>query len=105
LRDNNYTLYTRGGEGIFFVVACPLYGTLSSEVVQYRRPVAMPLSRSLGNGLWEVRTALPGGRIARTLFCVRDRVILVLSGFIKKTHKSPDEELALARKRMKEFIP
>jgi phage-related protein len=65
----------------------------------------MPLCRSLGDGLWEVRTSLPGGRIARTLFCVRDEVILVLSGFIKKTQKIPDEELALARKRMKEFIP
>ena len=39
------------------------------------------------------------------LFCVRDATIIVLSGFIKKTQKTPDEELTLARKRMKEFLP
>jgi phage-related protein len=40
---------------------------------------------------------------ARVLFCVvRDRIV-VLHGFIKKTQKTPDEELSLARKRKKEF--
>ena len=33
--------------------------------VQYRWPVGMPLCRSLGEGLWEVRSALPSSRIAR----------------------------------------
>lgn len=73
--------------------------------VQYRWPIGMPLCRPLGNGLWEVRTSLPSGRIARVLFCTRDAAILVLSGFIKKTQKTPDEELMLARKRMREFLP
>jgi phage-related protein len=71
--------------------------------VQYRWPVGMPLCRALGDGLWEVRTSLPSNRIARVLFCVHEHTILVLSGFIKKSQKTPDEELALARKRMKEF--
>ncbi|ANV99865.1 hypothetical protein [Bradyrhizobium icense] len=31
----------------------------------------MPLCRALGDGLWEVRTSLPGNRIARFLFSVR----------------------------------
>lgn len=71
--------------------------------VQYRWPVGMPLCRPLGNGLWEVRVSLPSNRIARVLFCVQAATIIALSGFIKKTQKTPDEELALARKRMKEF--
>jgi phage-related protein len=29
--------------------------------------------------------------------------ILVLHGFIKKTQKTPDDDLALARKRKREF--
>jgi phage-related protein len=71
--------------------------------VQFRWPVGMPLCRAMGDGLWEVRTSLPSNRIARVLFCVaRDRIV-VLHGFIKKTQKTPDEELALARKRKKEF--
>jgi phage-related protein len=73
--------------------------------VQYRWPIGMPLCRSLGSGLWEMRTTLPGGRIARLMFCISSGAITVLSGFLKKTQKTPDEELALARKRMKELLP
>lgn len=71
--------------------------------VQFRWPVGMPLCRPMGEGLWEVRSSLPGNRIARVLFCVHEEKILALSGFIKKTQKTPPAELALARKRMKEF--
>src|SRR3979409_2639245 len=71
--------------------------------VQYRWPVGMPLCRALGDGLWEVRTSLPSNRIARVLFSVHQDRIVVLHGFIKKTQKTPDEELALARKRKREF--
>src|SRR3954466_2304727 len=71
--------------------------------VQYRWPVGMPLCRSLGEGLWEVRSDLPGNRIARVLFSVHQGRILALHGFIKKTRKTPDEDLALARRRKREF--
>ena len=71
--------------------------------VQFRWPVGMPLCRAMGDGLWEVRTSLPSNRIARVLFCVVTECIVVLHGFIKKTQKTPDEELALARKRKKEL--
>lgn len=71
--------------------------------VQYRWPVGMPLCRAMGAGLWEVRSSLPSGRIARVLFCVRGREILVLHAFIKKSQKAPDADLALARKRQREF--
>jgi phage-related protein len=63
----------------------------------------MPLCRSLGDGLWEVRSALPRNRIARVLFSVHQDRILALHGFIKKTRKTPDEDLALARRRKREF--
>jgi len=46
--------------------------------VQYRWPVGMPLCRSLGDGLWEVRSTLSGNRIARVLFSVRQGRILAL---------------------------
>jgi phage-related protein len=71
--------------------------------VQFRWPVGMPLCRALGDGLWEVRTNLPSNRIARVLFCVAQDHIVVLHGFIKKTQKTPDDELKLARRRKKEF--
>lgn len=71
--------------------------------VQYRWPVGMPLCRALGDGLWEVRSTLPSNRIARVLFSVEQGRIVVLHGFVKKTQKTPPEELALARKRKREF--
>lgn len=71
--------------------------------VQYRWPVGMPLCRPLGDGLWEVRTSLPSNRIARVLFSVQQGRILVLHGFIKKTQKTPEDDLTLARRRSREF--
>lgn len=71
--------------------------------VQYRWPVGMPLCRAMGAGLWEVRSSLPSSRIARVLFCVHGGKILVLHAFIKKSQKTPDADLALARKRQREF--
>ncbi len=71
--------------------------------VQFRWPVGMPLCRPLGDGLWELRTDLTGNRIARIFFCFTEGRLLALHGFIKKTQKTPDDELKLARKRKREF--
>lgn len=70
--------------------------------VQFRWPVGMPLCRSLGEGQWEIRSNLPGRQIARVLFCFHTEELYVLHGFIKKTQKSPEQDLSLARKRMKD---
>ncbi len=71
--------------------------------VQFHWPIGMPLCRSLGGGLWEVRTDLTGNRIARVFFCFTEGHLVALHGFIKKTQKTPDEELAIGRKRQREF--
>ena len=70
--------------------------------VEFGWAVGMPLCRSLSNGLWEVRSALPSGRIARLIFCATGGELFVLHGFIKKTQKTSPADLAIARKRMKE---
>jgi len=71
--------------------------------IQFRWPVGMPLCRPLGDGLWEVRSDCPGNRIARLLFSLVDGQIVVLHGFIKKTRKTPEDEMNLARRRQREF--
>jgi phage-related protein len=71
--------------------------------VQFGWPIGMPLCRSLGGGLWEVRTTLPSRRIARLLFFVDEGRIGVVHGFIKKAQKTPAADLELARNRMKEM--
>ncbi len=59
----------------------------------------MPACRPLGDGIYEVRTRLTQNRIARVLFYIdkKGRMVL-LHGFIKKTRKTPDEDLELARR-------
>ena len=68
------------------------------KTLQFRWPLGMPLVRSLGGGLWELRSNLPTRR-ARCLFYVPQNRIVVLHGFIKKTQKTPPEDKALALKR------
>ena len=70
---------------------------------QWRWPVGMPLCRPMGQGLWEIRTDLPSNRIARVLICLHKGNLVALHSFIKKTQKTPDDELTLARKRQKEL--
>jgi phage-related protein len=72
--------------------------------VEYGWPVGMPVCRPLGRGLWEVRSSLPGRRIARVIFAIGDGHMFLLHGFIKDTQKTPPGDMALARERMKDFL-
>jgi phage-related protein len=75
------------------------------KTVEFGWPLGMPVCRSLGAGIWEVRSNLSGGRIARVLFSIQDRRMFLLNGFIKKSQKTPLSEIELARKRLKEIAP
>jgi phage-related protein len=70
---------------------------------QWRWPVGMPLCRPMGKGLWEVRTDLPNHRTARVLICFYQGRLVALHRFIKKARATPEDDLALARKRQKEL--
>jgi phage-related protein len=59
--------------------------------------------RSLTRSVWEVRTTSLTHRIARTLFAVEGRQMVLLHGFIKKTQQTPNEDIKLAEKRFKEW--
>jgi Phage derived protein Gp49-like (DUF891) len=67
--------------------------------VQYRWPVGMPLCRALGDSLWEVSTSLPSNRIARVLFSVQQGP----SRVHQEDSEDPPDDLALARRRNREF--
>jgi phage-related protein len=63
----------------------------------------MPHSRTFGDGLFELR---PHGRsgIGRAFYCfVVGKRIVILHAFIKKTQQTPERDLKLARKRLKEL--
>lgn len=70
---------------------------------QWRWPIGMPLCRPMGSGLWEVRTDLATKRTARVLICLYQQRLVALHGFIKKSRATPDDDLALARRRKKEL--
>ena len=69
------------------------------KLIQFRWPLGMPLVRKMETDLWEVRSHLNQGRIARILFTVRGSEMALLHSFIKKSQKTPAKDLQLARKR------
>lgn len=72
--------------------------------VEFGWPIGMPAARPLGGGLHEVRSRLHGNRIARVFFFIsRSGRMVLLHAFLKKSQATPDRELALARRRMREF--
>lgn len=73
------------------------------KTVQFGWPLGMPLVKNLGSGLWEIRSHLTRGRIARIIFFTARDLIILAHGFIKKTQKTPLGELALAKKRKLQF--
>lgn len=73
------------------------------QKVEFGWPVGLPYCRPLGRGLWEVRSDLTGGRIARVIFCIADSDMVLLHGFEKKTQKTPPQDIDLARKRKREI--
>ena len=68
------------------------------RTVQFGWPLGMPLVRSLGGGIWEVRTGLKT-RIARVLFSMFEGQAVLLHGFIKKSQETPGDAIRLARQR------
>ncbi len=73
------------------------------KTVEYGWPIGMPVSRPLGKGLYEVRSHISNKCISRVIFTIVDQYMILLNGFIKKSKKTPKEEIALALKRVKEI--
>jgi phage-related protein len=69
------------------------------KLVQFRWPLGTPLVDKLEPDLWEVRSRLKGGRIARVCFTAHAGEMALLHGFIKKSQKTPAQDLELARQR------
>ena len=76
------------------------------KTVEYGWPIGMPICKKIhSDGLWEVRTNLPGkGNIARVLFCLDDGNMVLLHGFVKKSQKTPKSDLDLALKRLSSLL-
>jgi len=79
------------------------YAKLIELLIEHGPDLRLPHSRAFGDGLFELR---PRGRsgIGRAFYCfVMNKRIVVLHAFIKKSQQTPERELNLARKRLKEI--
>jgi phage-related protein len=73
------------------------------QKVEFGWPIGMPYCRPLGRGLWEVRSDLSSGRIARVIFCIVAGEMVLLHGFEKKSQKTPTQDIDLALRRKKDI--
>lgn len=69
------------------------------ELLEEKGPTLRePFSKSLGDGIFEVR-AKQGTDISRVLyFFVVNKKIILTNGFVKKTQKTPQEEIKRAKR-------
>jgi len=74
------------------------------KTVEIGWPLGMPLVRKMDKDLWEVRSNISDGRIARVLFTVCKTAMVILHGFVKKSKSTPKADLDLAKKRRNEVL-
>lgn len=79
------------------------YIGLTSRMIEYGPNLGLPHTNAFGGGLFELRIKGVEG-IARVFFCTMvKQEIVMLHSFIKKTQKTPERELKVAKLRMKEL--
>lgn len=78
------------------------YAHLVALLAQHGPDLRMPHSRAFGGGLFELRARGREGT-GRAFYCfLVGRRAVILHAFLKKSRETPDRELKIARKRMKE---
>ena len=75
------------------------------ELLQYFGPnLREPYSKFLGDGIFELRSQV-GNNISRVLyFFVVEQRVVITNGFIKKTQKTPKNEIELAKKYRIDYL-
>lgn len=72
------------------------------KTTQFGWPLGMPLIRKMEKDLWEIRSNIKDG-IARIFFTVDGDSMILLSGFVKKSQATPQDELDLAKSRKRKY--
>jgi phage-related protein len=75
---------------------------ITEQMLMYGPNLGMPYTKAMGSGLFEIRARGPEG-IGRAFYCMqKDQRITILHGFIKKSQKTSQVDLKIARKKLKE---
>lgn len=78
------------------------YARLIELLMDFGPDLRMPHSKAMGHSLFEIR-AKGQDDIGRAFYCFeKGKRIIILHAFIKKSQATPQKELMIARKRMKE---
>ena len=79
------------------------YLRLTDLMLVHGANLGMPHTKQIDNGLFELRLKSKEG-IGRVFYCVVfEKRIVMLHTFIKKSQKTPNKELQIALKRLKEI--
>jgi phage-related protein len=103
----NYTFTYYSAEVQADIMALPKtlqsrYISLSARMMVHGANLGEPHTKSLGDGLFELRLKGSEG-IARVFYCTLvGRRIVMLHSFVKKTQKTPVHEMKIAQNRMNE---
>jgi len=65
--------------------------------------VGRPHVRPLENKLWEMRLSGQSGIARAIYFAASGQRVVVVRAFVKKSQKTPQREIAIARQRMQEW--
>ena len=63
-----------------------------------------PHSKPLGDGIYEIRAKVASDITRVLYFFVVNKKIILTNGFVKKTQKTPENEITLAKKYRKEYL-
>ena len=63
-----------------------------------------PHSKPLSDGIYEIRAKVASDITRVLYFFVVNKKIILTNGFVKKTQKTPDSEITLAKKYRKDYL-
>jgi phage-related protein len=80
------------------------YLRLTDLMCEFGANLGMPHTKALDGGLFELRVKGKEG-IARVFFCTKiGKKIIMLNSFVKKSQKTPKNQLRIAKTRMSEVM-
>ena len=75
--------------------------TIGADImaIEMSWPIGYPAVRKLDSNLWEVRSNISDKRISRAFFTILEGNMILLHAIIKKSQKTPQEDINLSKKR------
>ena len=75
-----------------------------SLLKEYGNLLGEPFSKSLKDGVFELRIQFGSDNVRILYFFCNGKTIILTNGFVKKTQKTPEKEIFLALKYREEYL-